>query len=90
MTKLMEWLSVFIALFSVWYLLVEKKIAKDFASENEILILYSPVIAVLLFGVYAASVVLYRVFTFNDCEEAAIELHKEIAEARTDLKKLGL
>ncbi|KAI4455025.1 dolichol-phosphate mannosyltransferase subunit 3 [Holotrichia oblita] len=89
MTKLLEWLSAFIALFSVWYLLISKKVARDFVSENETLIFYSPIIAILLFGMYAASVVFYRVFTFNDCEEAAKELHKEIREAREDLRIKG-
>lgn len=51
MTKLTEWLTIFIALLSVWYLLLTRKIAKDFATENELLILYSPIIAILLFGV---------------------------------------
>ncbi|KAK9746318.1 Dolichol-phosphate mannosyltransferase subunit 3 (DPM3) [Popillia japonica] len=89
MTKLLEWLSAFIALFSVWYLLISKKVARHFVSENETLIFYSPIIAVLLFGIYAATVVLYRVFTFNDCEEAAKELRKEIEEAREDLRTKG-
>lgn len=32
---------------------------------------------------------LIRVFTFNDCEEAAKELQVEISEAREDLRSKG-
>ncbi|KAH7976242.1 hypothetical protein HPB52_010318 [Rhipicephalus sanguineus] len=48
-----------------------------------------PLYACIVFGVYAASVVIYRVLTFNNCEAAAAELKKQIVEAREDLKKRG-
>jgi dolichyl-phosphate mannosyltransferase polypeptide 3 len=35
-------------------------------------------------------VIAYRVYSFNDCTEAAAELKQQIAEARADLKKKGL
>ncbi len=31
----------------------------------------------------------FRVATFNDCEEAAAELQKQISEAREDLRSKG-
>ncbi|KAL6739618.1 hypothetical protein Aduo_013052 [Ancylostoma duodenale] len=51
------------------------------------LVLYAPVYAVLLLGVYAVASVVHGVFTFNDCPAAKEELLQEIKEAREDLKK---
>lgn len=39
--------------------------------------------------VYSVFTVLYRVFTFNDCPEAAEELQRQIKEARGDLTGRG-
>ncbi|KAF2896355.1 hypothetical protein ILUMI_09818 [Ignelater luminosus] len=89
MTKLIEWLTVFGCIFCAWAALVTNKIENNFTKQYFSVILYSPIIFVVLFGVYAAMVVLYRTFTFNNCEEAAVELQKEIKEAREDLSKLG-
>ena len=35
-----------------------------------------PLILLFVFGLYSVVVVLYRVFTFNNCESAAVELQK--------------
>ncbi|KAJ3650759.1 hypothetical protein Zmor_016839 [Zophobas morio] len=86
MTKLVEWLAVFGALGAIWLSLVTNKVETNF---NPTLILYSPVIFVALFGVYAATVVLYRVCTFNNCDKAAAQLQEEIQAARTDLAARG-
>lgn len=51
MTKLTDWLSILLPLFAVWYALASKKIFKDFAEDNQTLIMYFPIVAVLLFGV---------------------------------------
>jgi len=40
--------------------------------------------------VVSVSIIAWRVYTFNTCEEAAKELQQEIKEARADLKKRGL
>lgn len=90
MTKLLEWISVTSAVFAVWYSLVGGYVKHPFIENNMNIILVSPIIFVILFGLYAASVVLYRVFTFNNCEDAAKELQAEIAEARKDLLDKGL
>ncbi|OXA58482.1 ATP-binding cassette sub-family A member 3 [Folsomia candida] len=49
-----------------------------------------PFWALVVFGVYSGSTVLYRTFTFNDCPEAAKELLEEIDMARADLKRKGM
>uniref|UniRef100_A0A915PXP5 Dolichol-phosphate mannosyltransferase subunit 3 n=1 Tax=Setaria digitata TaxID=48799 RepID=A0A915PXP5_9BILA len=50
-------------------------------------ILYLPLYAIFLFGIYAVFNVLYGVATFNDCPEAREELKKEIDDAKADLRK---
>ncbi|KAH9638288.1 hypothetical protein HF086_003086 [Spodoptera exigua] len=90
MTKLLEWVSVLSAFVAVWYSLVAGYVKHPMIEKNMTLILVSPVIFVLLFGLYAVTVILYRVFTFNNCEEAAKELQEEIKEARRDLQEKGL
>ena len=90
MTKLLEWISVTSAVFAVWYSLVGGYVKHKLIEENINLIIISPIIFVILFGLYAVTVVLYRVFTFNNCEDAAKELQAEILEAKKDLHDKGL
>lgn len=90
MTKLLEWISVLSAVFAVWYSLVGGYVKHPAIDKNMNLILVSPILFVILFGLYAVTVVLYRVFTFNNCEGAAKELQVEILEARKDLQGKGL
>lgn len=89
MTKLLEWISVLSAVFAVWYSLVGGYIKHSAIDNNMNLILVSPILFVILFGLYAVTVVLYRVFTFNNCEVAAKELQAEIVEAKKDLLDKG-
>ncbi|XP_056637408.1 dolichol-phosphate mannosyltransferase subunit 3 [Diorhabda sublineata] len=86
MTKLMEWLCGLFMFIGVWFYLLT---SKNQTSQEYQLILFSPVILAGIFGVYTAFVILYRVYTFNNCEEAAHELQKEIQEANIELSKLG-
>lgn len=90
MTKLMEWAFVAMAFFSVWTAAITGSVESPLLVKWRMAILYLPVILIFLFGLYAATVVLYRVFTFNNCEEAAVELQKEIKEAKADLRSKGL
>ncbi|KPJ11469.1 Dolichol-phosphate mannosyltransferase subunit 3 [Papilio machaon] len=90
MTKLLEWISVTSAAFAVWYSLIGGYVKHPFIEQNMNLIIISPIIFVILFGLYAVTVVLFRVFTFNNCEDAAKELQAEILEAKKDLHDRGL
>lgn len=90
MTKLLEWISVISAFFAVWYSLIGGYVKHPEIEKNMTLILWSPFIFLVLFGVYAVTVVLYRVLTFNNCELAARELQEEIKIARRDLQEKGL
>ena len=65
-------------------------ISISFLFQNDQLVLFSPVLLVILFGVYSLVTLIYRVATFNDCEAAAKELQEEIAEAKKELKAKGV
>ncbi|XP_017781975.1 PREDICTED: dolichol-phosphate mannosyltransferase subunit 3 [Nicrophorus vespilloides] len=89
MTKLMEWLSVLSVLISVWISCFTNRYKFEILDQYKEFILYLPFILIALFGLYAVAVVLYRVFTFNNCVEAAAEVQKQIIEAKEDLAKKG-
>lgn len=74
MTKLLEWLSCASVFFGIWIAAITS--SSSLLKEWHEIILLLPVIFVGLFGLYAATIVLYRVFTFNTCESAAIELQQ--------------
>ncbi|TGZ46612.1 Dolichol-phosphate mannosyltransferase subunit 3 [Temnothorax longispinosus] len=88
MTKLLEWLSCATVIFGVWIATITSDSA--FVKEWHKIILFLPVISLFLFGLYAVTVILYRVFTFNTCESAAIELQQQIEEAKKDLQRKGV
>ncbi|KYN04075.1 Dolichol-phosphate mannosyltransferase subunit 3, partial [Cyphomyrmex costatus] len=88
MTKLLEWLSCTTVIFGVWYATITSN--STLAKEWREIILFLPIISLFLFGLYAITVVLFRVFTFNTCESAAIELQQQIEEAKRDLQSKGV
>jgi len=88
MTKLLEWLSCATLFFGMWFATITSE--STFVKEWHEVIFFLPVIFLFLFGLYAATVVLYRVFTFNTCESAAIELQQQIEEAKKDLRSKGV
>ncbi|KAG8228932.1 hypothetical protein J437_LFUL007324 [Ladona fulva] len=90
MTKLMQWLLGASVLFAIWGSFVTKQVEIPILDKWSNLVLFFPVIAIILFGLYAAMVVLWRVYNFNDCEEAAKELLEQIKEARKDLINKGM
>jgi len=58
-------------------------------NTTKIFVIYLPIWAILLLGVYALCSVLYKVATFGDCPEAAVELNQQIEEAKQKLTKQG-
>ncbi|XP_045501290.1 uncharacterized protein LOC123698615 [Colias croceus] len=90
MTKLLEWISAISAFFAVWYSLIGGYVKHPLIEANMNLILLSPIWLIIVFGLYALTVVLYRVFTFNNCEAAFLELQRQIKEANKDLVAKGL
>uniref|UniRef100_A0A8W8LWW7 Dolichol-phosphate mannosyltransferase subunit 3 n=1 Tax=Magallana gigas TaxID=29159 RepID=A0A8W8LWW7_MAGGI len=68
--KLFQWLlgaGLFIA---VWLAFVLEKVDIQLTEIQRTLVLISPLLAVGIFGLVSAVIVLYRVSTFNDCKEA--------------------
>ncbi|KAF3428222.1 hypothetical protein E2986_11741 [Frieseomelitta varia] len=90
MTKLMEWLLFAVLFFSIWIALISENVNLHFIKEWKQFVLFLPPVALFVCGLYAATVVLYRTFTFNNCEQAAIELQEQIEEAKKDLQTKGI
>ena len=49
----------------------------------------TPIYVVFVIGIYAVVSVLQKVFTFNECHSAYIELREDIKMAKEDLDKKG-
>ncbi|XP_018913831.1 dolichol-phosphate mannosyltransferase subunit 3 [Bemisia tabaci] len=89
MTKLLEWVAGGLAFLLLWAILIFN-IRNYKALEDMKNFIYTlPLTIAAHFGVYAVTVVLWRVFTFNNCKEAAAELQNEINLAKEDLAKKG-
>ncbi|KAI5730628.1 dolichol-phosphate mannosyltransferase subunit 3 [Diaphorina citri] len=89
MTKLLEWLTGTTLFLAVWLSVVMNDLNLDIVKNNINIIVPLPLIIIALFGVYSIIVVLWRVYNFNDCKEAAQELQTEIKEAKEYLSKKG-
>jgi len=85
MTKLMQWLTLLLAIAVMWMAAYTNTLIPQFRTE----ILWTPVMMVVLFGLYSVFTIAYRVATFNDCEDASKELQRQIGEAREDLRSKG-
>uniref|UniRef100_U5ERS9 Dolichol-phosphate mannosyltransferase subunit 3 n=1 Tax=Corethrella appendiculata TaxID=1370023 RepID=U5ERS9_9DIPT len=90
MTKLTDWLSVGVAFFCVYFVITLRKVENTFFDKWMFEIKILPLILLFGFGVYSVVIILYRVFTFNDCDEAAKELFEQIKEAKSDLRAKGI
>lgn len=90
MTKFMEWLFGVSAIIVLWLGLLTEKIPNTLVQENYQLVLISPIFLVGAFGIYSIVVILWRVYNFNDCEDAAEELKRQIVEAKEDLRNKGM
>lgn len=90
MTKLMQWLVGVSLLAVVWALIAFDLLDLNLPEAYRDVAWPMPAYLLVSFGCYSLGVVGYRVATFNDCEEAARELHMHIKEAREDLGKKGL
>ncbi|XP_058060175.1 dolichol-phosphate mannosyltransferase subunit 3 [Anopheles bellator] len=90
MTKLFEWFMAAACFLSVYFAIVLRQVKHDLLDQYMFEIKLSPLFLVMVFGMYSATVVLYRTFTFNNCEDAAKELMEQIKEAKSDLRSKGL
>ena len=88
MTRFQEFLSFGILVLAFWAALLYQVSQW----KNPIALLHTqllPIYGLVIFGAVSASIVLYRVFTFNDCPEANKELQSQIKQAKADLQKKG-
>lgn len=90
MTKLMQWLLVLCLYGSLYCAALAEVFPVKLTEKTRFGVLVSPIILVILFGVYSVVTILYRVATFNDCEEAAAELREEIKVAKAELSSKGI
>ncbi|KAL3799464.1 hypothetical protein HJC23_013919 [Cyclotella cryptica] len=87
-------LSVIILFLSIWKNALANTVSLQRSlpfspSTNEVIITYLPIWALIILGIYALASVLVRVATFEDCSEAAVQLGREIEEAKLRLKGRG-
>lgn len=89
MTKLLEWLAGSTLFLAVWLSVVMNDLNSEFVKKNISIIVPLPLIVLVVFGLYSIVIVLWRVYNFNDCKEAALELQAEIKEAKDALGQKG-
>uniref|UniRef100_R4G3E5 Dolichol-phosphate mannosyltransferase subunit 3 n=1 Tax=Rhodnius prolixus TaxID=13249 RepID=R4G3E5_RHOPR len=90
MTKLFQWLFCISLYAAVWLSVLTTSVYSVFVEEWKEIIKFSPAIIIILFAVYSIIVILWRVYTFNDCPEAAEELQEQIKKTKEELKQKGL
>ena len=87
-------LVIGVGFMSIWYALLTQqcnKNDKDNANtKSNILIVYAPIWAIILLGIYAVVSIGYGLMNFKDTPEAAKELDKEIVEAKAAMKRRGI
>ncbi|XP_037801562.1 dolichol-phosphate mannosyltransferase subunit 3-like isoform X1 [Penaeus monodon] len=90
MTKLVEWLMGAVLILGPWTAVVTSTVKNEFTDQYFIYILLLPLVLVAMFGLVSVAIIAHRVYNFNDCNEAAEELTRQIKEAKEDLRKKGL
>merc|ERR1712150_49999 len=90
MTKLTEWVTVFGVYAGLWCATLADMLPVKMTSQTRSHIYFSPILLAVVFVLYSVTTVLYRVATFNDCEQAADELKEEIKMAKAELSEKGI
>ncbi|CAG5118027.1 unnamed protein product [Candidula unifasciata] len=85
--KLFQWLAGVCSFMTVWLAYVVGYFSVNLRKEYHEIIVVLPLYLLISFACYSLAVIGYRVATFNNCEEASIELKQEIEAARKDLEK---
>merc|ERR1711894_153760 len=89
MTKLMQWLTVFIIYGAVLGVALRNRLPMRLTEDLQFNLIALPIVLIILFGLYSVGVISYRVATFNGCENDATLLKQEIVEAKNDLFSKG-
>jgi hypothetical protein len=77
---------------AIWYAALSSS-QKDLESpnnNNNPLIVYAPIWAILLLAVYGIGSIAYGVAVFENMPEAAAEIDKQVLEARKEMRKRGV
>ncbi|XP_061902306.1 dolichol-phosphate mannosyltransferase subunit 3 [Entelurus aequoreus] len=90
MTKLLEWLFGVSVVLAVWAVVAFDLLDLEVPRPYREVAWPMPLYLLVSFGCYSLATVGYRVATFNDCDQAAEELQRQIREAKEDLKRKGL
>ncbi|KAF2347594.1 Dolichol-phosphate mannosyltransferase subunit 3 [Trinorchestia longiramus] len=67
----------------------DNQFENGFTRDYYLHILVLPLLLVACFGLVSVAIIGYRVYSFNDCKEAAQELQLQIEEAKKDLVSKG-
>lgn len=90
MTKLAQWLWALALLGLAWAAVTMGPLRLELSSSCREVLWPLPAYLLVSAGCYALGTVGFRVATFHDCEDAALELQSQIEEARADLARKGL
>jgi hypothetical protein len=75
-------LGIGVLFLAVWY--------AGLQTTSDPLVLYAPVWAILLLGVYAVGCIAVGLANFKDSPEAAAEIDQQVIEAKAEMKKRGV
>lgn len=78
-------LAIGTSFISIWLALI-----KSSGDTLNPLVLYAPVWSIILLGLYAIGSIVLGLISFKDTPEAAIEIERQILEAKTEMKKRGV
>jgi dolichyl-phosphate mannosyltransferase polypeptide 3 len=89
MLKYQKWLVAFVALLTLWLLLL--RLAGDHVQDPRVLqvVTVLPMYALVTFGAYSLGAIALSVMAVQDFPEASKELDRQVAEAKVDLAKKG-
>ncbi|XP_037068557.1 uncharacterized protein LOC119089850 [Pollicipes pollicipes] len=76
MTMLMRWVFMAAVIFGPWMAIFTNRYQSPWLDQNRQMLLFYPFVLIAAFGVYSIVVIAWRVYNFNDCEEAALEIQK--------------
>ncbi|XP_076337899.1 dolichyl-phosphate mannosyltransferase subunit 3 isoform X1 [Tachypleus tridentatus] len=89
MIKLLQWLLGLSIFMATWAILLSGRFLVKIPEEQMLHVWLIPVYTLGTFGLACLSIIIYRVYTFNNCEAAVKELQMQIKEGREDLTKKG-
>ncbi|XP_003742667.1 dolichol-phosphate mannosyltransferase subunit 3 [Galendromus occidentalis] len=88
MTKLLQWVVASGVVAAIWGAVLSQYWFKLTESQERQVLLF-PIYFMALFALFAGTVIMWRVFSFNNCDTAASELRQEIQDAKIDLEARG-